>query len=388
MLSVRVQNYLESVEVFEDYGANLNTLCTICDVLDDLNVSNGFFTILLKYNNINKLVGNIVFNNLEEIMDEGSSILSNNKIFRGLIDSYCLVNNSFFDVKVPSDYYRFIDNINVLSLEQEEELFGLLHSSNKRISDRAKDIIVFCNLRLVRSIAYRYAKNSSVFSFDDLMEEGNKCLIEAIWNFDMSRDNKFSTFAHKSISLKLNTFCCSKTKSISYSYDFLEKMRIYLKIKREYIKINGEVPSLDYMKSQMREKLRNNPSDEVLDELIRRIEVHSLEVLSLSSPVSQNEGFYLEDTLPDDNVSFDVKLDDNELPEIFERVFEQIGLSDRDKEIIYYKYGLNGYPELTLEKIGSIVGVTYQRVRQIEKRVLKTIRNNSDCVYMLSGYHK
>lgn len=63
-------------------------------------------------------------------------------------------------------------------------------------------------------------------------------------------------------------------------------------------------------------------------------------------------------------------------------------MSDRDKEIIYYKYGLNGYPELTLEKIGSIVGVTYQRVRQIEKRVLKTIRNNSDCVYMLSGYHK
>jgi len=163
---------------------------------------------------------------------------------------------------------------------------------------------------------------------------------------------------------------------------------IYQKIKNDYIRLYGQKPSYEYMKEKFRLSWRYELSDAILDDLIGLIENYSKDVYSLSMPISSKEDYCLENIIPDDSESFYEKLEDNELSVLFEKVFDEIGLSDRDREIIYYKYGMKGYPELTLKKISSIVGVTYQRVQQIDNRILKKINKSADCRYILSGYHK
>lgn len=388
MLSVEAQNYLKSVLVSDDYSINFNTLCTVSLRLSELNISDSIYRILLCYSNINNLVGSIVSKNLEIIKKKGSLVLSKDKVFCDLINAYCIINNSFFEVKSYNDYYRFIDNVAVLSAEDEKLLFELLDSSDNEIKSRVRKIIIICNLRFVRSLAYSYSLKNTKFPFEELMEEGIFGLIKAIDNFDFSRCNKFSTYAHDAINQRIITYCNHDASPIKFSHDFSEKKMIYQKIKNDYIRLYGQKPSYEYMKEKFRLSWRYELSDAILDDLIGLIENYSKDVYSLSMPISSKEDYCLENIIPDDSESFYEKLEDNELSVLFEKVFDEIGLSDRDREIIYYKYGMKGYPELTLKKISSIVGVTYQRVQQIDNRILKKINKSADCRYILSGYHK
>ena len=113
-----------------------------------------------------------------------------------------------------------------------------------------------------------------------------------------------------------------------------------------------------------------------------------MDVLSLSMPIVSNGDYYLEDIVPDDSTAFYEELESNDLPLLFKEVFEEVKLDDRERMIINYRYGLDGYPILTLDQIRTIFGITYQRVQQIDKNVLKKIKKNEKCRYILSGYYK
>lgn len=388
MFSIEAKDYLKSVSVSDDYSTNFNTLCTVSSKVEELNISDCIYMILLSYDNVNNLVGSIVSNNLELIMDKNLSQLSVNKVFCSFISSYCVINNNYFDIISSDDYYRFIDNIDVLSVNDEKLLFELLNSGDIKIKKKIRDIIIICNLRFVRSLAYSYSLKNTKFSFEELMEEGNLGLIKAIDSFDFTKGNKFSTYAHNAIKQKIVSFCNRGTSQISFSYDFSEKMILYMKIKKNYIKTYGKNPDSKYMKKQFRLNWRYNISDRALNELVDLIERCSLDTYSLSMPIVSNGDYYLEDIVPDDNVSFVEEFEKNELAILFKKVFEVIDLNEREREIINYRYGLNGYPLLTLDQIRSIFSVSYQRVQQIDKRILKKIRNNEKCRYILSGYYK
>ncbi len=388
MLSINVQNYLKNITFSDDYSTNFNTLCTISEKLCDIDYDT-CLNILSEYNNINNIVSSVVNNNYEVIKNHKILDLYNNKVFLNFIDAYFNNTDSYFDTSDLSNnkYYRFVDNIDILSSEEEKALFALLSNPDPNICKSARDRLILCNLRLVRSIAWKYSKNSRL-SFEDLMEEGIAGLFKAIDNFDISKENKFSTYAIWWINQKINMANKLQTSNVKFSAAFREKMRTYLNIKRNYIKENGEAPTLQYMKKKMYERLRFKVSDKSLEELIALIERYSVDTISLSSLVGTNEGFYLEDIIPDDYVTFDIKLEEKELIDIIKNIFEIANLSDRDKEIISYRFGLNGYPRLTYEKLGKKFGVTHQRVRIIEKRILRMIRDNQACMNLLSGYHK
>lgn len=388
MLSIDVKKYLQGVSVSEDYGTNFDTLSVFSSELERLNISDCIYRVLLSYSNINGLVGNIVDSKYEFILDKGVSSLSDNKVFCSLVNAYCVINNSFYDIIESNDYYRFIDNVDVLSTNDEKFLFNLLNSGDDLIKKKVRDIIVVCNLRFVRSFAHNYSLKNTKFPFDELMEEGIIGLIRAIDNFDISTGNKFSTYAHHAIKQRIISFCNRGTNQISLSYDFSEKMVVYMKIKKNYIKTYGKNPSVDYMKEQFRLKWRNKISDRALTELFGLIEQCSMDVYSLSMPIVSSGDYYLEDIVPDDSIAFYEELENNELSELFSKVFDEINLNDRERKILNYRYGLNGYPILTFDQIRTIFDITYQRVQQIDKRVLKKIRDNDECRYILSGYYK
>jgi len=388
MLSIDVKKYLQGVSVSENYDTNFDTLSVFSSELERLNISDCIYRILLSYSNINSLVGNIVDSKYELILDKGVSSLSNNKVFCNLINAYCVINNSFYDIIESNDYYRFIDNIGILSSSDEKLLFELLNSGDEQIKKKIKNIIVVCNLRFVRSFAYKYSLKNSKFPFDELMEEGNIGLLRAINSFDFSKGNKFSTYAHQAVKQRIVSYCNRGTSQISLSYDFSEKMIVYIKIKKDYIKTYGKNPSVDYMKKQFRLMWRNKISEKSLNELFYLIEQCSMDVLSLSMPIVSNGDYYLEDIVPDDSTAFYEELESNDLPLLFKKVFEEVKLNDRERMIINYRYGLDGYPILTLDQIRTIFGITYQRVQQIDKNVLKKIKKNEKCRYILSGYYK
>ena len=290
------------------------------------------------------------------------------------------------DVVLHDNFYKYIDSIKVLSSEQEKKLFTLLHSDNKIISKCAKDKIIICNLKLIRSIVYKYSKNS-ILSFSDLMQEGILGLSKAIAYFDISTDNKFSTYAYAWIEQSIIEACRKPSDGIKFSTCFLDRKREYLKIKCDYIEKNGSVPSFQYMKQQMCRILKVKLSDKELSNLINMIEKYSLESVSLSSPIGLNSDYYLEDILPDDNSFMYEKLEKQELSDIIEKIIDKICVDDIEKYIVYYRFELNGFPKLTYEQIGKRFDISRQKVKKIEEKVLNRIKTKSYCKKMLLGYY-
>ena len=289
---------------------------------------------------------------------------------------------------MTNDYYRFIDNINVLSVSDEKLLFKLLYCNDEQIKKKARDIIITCNLRLVRSIAHAYSLKNARYNIDALMEEGNFALIKAVDNFNVSAGTKFSTYAYNAIRQRIIVFCSHDVSNISFSYNFGEKMIVYMKIKDDYIKRNGKSPSFEYMREKFRLRFKRRMSDKALSELFDLIEKCSLDVYSLSMPIGSKGGYYLEDIIPDYNEPFYEDLERKELPGLFEKVFDELDMSERNREVIYYLYGMNGYPKLVAKDIAKIFGFSHQRVQQIESSLKKRVNNNYKCKRILSGYHK
>ena len=387
MLSIDAKKYLKGISVSEDYSANFNTLSAVSLKMDELGISDNVYEILLGCSNVNSLVGSIVNNQFDLIKSDGVSKLSSDKNFCNLVNAYCVVNNSFIGDMSTNDY-RFIDHINVLSVDDEKLLFKLMNSDDKNIKKKARDIIITCNLRLVRSFANSYARRNNRYSFEELMEEGNYALIKSVNKFDASTGNKFSTYAYNSIRQRLATFCNRDNSPVSFSYDFGEKMIVYMKIKRDYIKETGVNPSYEYMKETFRSKWRYKISDKSLDELFSLIETCSMDVFSLSMPIGSKGDCYLENIVPDDYEPFYERIDCYDLPELFNKVFDELKFSERNREVIYYLYGMKGYPRLVEKDVAEIFGVSYQRVQQIDSKLKKRVIQNDKCKRLLAGYYK
>lgn len=385
MLSLDVQNYLKSFSISDDYNINFKSLCIISQALSDLNIHDGFYDILFRYCNINGLVRDVVFNNYEIVKNKQCSSLFNNEVFFGFIDAYRVINyNYFYDVS--SGDYSFIDDISVLSSNDEKDLFNLLNSSDV-LKKSIHDTIFVCNLKLVRSIAFQYKKYCKL-SIEELIDEGSLGLIRAISDFNVSKDHKFSTYATSWILQAIMSARDSQLNDVYYSNDFISRCKLYKKLKREYIIKYEKEPSRDYMKQAIHENLKVNLSDDKLDELIDLIELSFLDFVSLSSPINNTDEIYYSDIIVDNDVSVEEQVENKELSHIYDKIFNEIGLDDREKTIIYCLFGLNGFLNLTQQEIGYCFGITHQRVQQIRKRVLKMIRKNDKCLKMLSGYHK
>ncbi|MGA7216574.1 MAG: RNA polymerase sigma factor RpoD/SigA [Terrimicrobiaceae bacterium] len=254
-------------------------------------------------------------------------------------------------------YLREIAHIPLLTPEQEVKLACRIKSGDQQ----AHAEMVRANLRLVVKIARDYANVG--LPLLDLISEGNIGLIKAIERFDPAKGGKLSTYAAWWIKQSIKRALANQTKTIRLPIHLIEKIG---KMRR--------------VSSQMTEELGREPTDEELaDEIgfssskVTALKIAALRPASLDQPVQDGESFQIGDIVGDEESEnpFESLRDKDTLEEIAEVL---ILLDDRERMIINSRFGLDGHEPKTLEEIGRKLGVTRERVRQLQNVALNRLR--------------
>lgn len=227
--------------------------------------------------------------------------------------------------------------------------------------DAAKQEMVRANLRLVLSIAKRYRGRG--MTFDDLIQEGNLGLLKAVGRFDHTKGNRFSTYATWWVRQSIIRGIYDKTRTIRLPVHFIELKNLFFKVYYELLKELGREPTP--IEIAERSKL---PVDKV-----QMVLTLAAQPISLETPIGEDEQ-RLGDFLEDERAASPMEeCSDRELAEITRTLLST--LQPREEKILRLRFGLDGHPAETLERIGRIFNVSKERIRQIEKKALRKLKN-------------
>ncbi|MER3422526.1 MAG: RNA polymerase subunit sigma [Nitrospiraceae bacterium] len=254
-------------------------------------------------------------------------------------------------------YLKDIRKSTLLNFEQEQEL-------GKRIAagdQKARQQMIESNLRLVVSIGKRYMNRGLPFS--DIVEEGNIGLIKAVEKFNYARGFRFSTYASWWIRQFIERAIINQAKIIRLPVHVVERLNRYLSELEEMVQELGREPKVHEIAQRMKMSEREVTD---LKQLIRT-------TYSLDSPISDRTGTFLRDII-EDPVSVSpamtaegVRRRENIMAWIQE-------LPEKEKTVVILRFGLDGGEAHTLEEIGQTLGLTRERVRQIETAALVKLR--------------
>ncbi|MDR3570204.1 MAG: sigma-70 family RNA polymerase sigma factor [Syntrophobacteraceae bacterium] len=230
-----------------------------------------------------------------------------------------------------------------------------------RAVDTAKQEMVRANLRLVLSIAKRYRGRG--MTFDDLIQEGNLGLLKAVGRFDHTKGNRFSTYATWWVRQSIIRGIYDKTRTIRLPVHFIELKNLFFKVYYELLKELGREPTAAEIAERSKLPV----------EKVQMVLTLAAQPISLETPIGEDEqrlGDFIEDEKalsPADECS------DRELAEVTRTLLST--LQPREEKILRLRFGLDGQPAETLEKIGKLFHVSKERIRQIEKKALRKLQN-------------
>src|SRR6056297_165398 len=239
-------------------------------------------------------------------------------------------------------------------LKTKKELEGMLeHYRNRMITS---------NLRLVVSIAKKYQHRG--LSLLDLIDEGNIGLIEAVERFDYTRKCKFSTYGTWWIQQAVIKAIADKGRTIRIPIHVLNIIRKTFSVAKHLTQEYGREPNYEEIAEYM----------DTTSEHVENIMKYSGETASLDVTVDDENVTTLSDLVfsEDYEEPFDSMFYLN-LQDILDRSMDE--LSQRERKIITFRFGLSGYSPLTLEEIGKILGITRERVRQIQNKAIIRMRD-------------
>ena len=258
-------------------------------------------------------------------------------------------------------YFKDIGKVDLLTPEQEIEL-------GKRMMDgdeTAKQKLIESNLRLVVSIAKRFLGRTGM-SFSDLIQEGNMGLIKAVERFDYRRGFHFSTYGTWWIRQAISRAMADQARTIRIPVHMVETINRLSRVTRMLWQKLGREPT----ESEIAEAM--GLSEEKVGE-IRKI---ALEPTSLETPTGEEGDSEFYDFVEDENTkSPSENVIQMMLKEQLLAVIET--LTPREQKVIRLRYGLDDAHPRTLEEVGKEFNVTRERIRQIEAKALKKLRNPS-----------
>jgi len=255
-------------------------------------------------------------------------------------------------------YLRSIGRVPLLTREDEVRLAKRIEQNDMS----AKNALIEANLRLVVSIAKRYSGRG--LTLLDLIQEGNLGLIRAVEKFDWRRGFKFSTYATWWIRQAITRALADQSRTIRIPVHMVERMNRVARAKRSLMQQNNREPSFE----EIAELVEMTPKK--VEEILKL----GQEPVSLEAPVGGEEG----DASLGDFISDEVG--DRPLEVVANRIrdadLQQVldSLPWRERRVIELRYGLGDKGPMTLEDIGHEVGVTRERVRQIESKTLAMLK--------------
>ncbi len=275
-----------------------------------------------------------------------------------------LKNVNKFDTEVPDPVQMYLKEIGrtpLLTKDEEKDLAKRL----ERGEEEARQKLIKANLRLVVSIAKRYANRTPHLSILDLVQEGNLGLARAVEKFDYRKGFKFSTYATWWIRQAITRALADQSRTIRIPVHMVETISKYTQVRRQLIQELGRDPLAEEIAAEM----------SVDVEKIRHIQKISQEVLSIESPVGEDEDSTLSDFIPDEkNISPSQMVTQSLLRDLIKEVL--VDLAEREQKILKMRFGLEDGVSHTLEEVGKVFGVTRERIRQIESKALEKIREH------------
>ena len=257
-------------------------------------------------------------------------------------------------------YLKEIGNIPLLTAEEEVFLAQRIEKGD----EQARKQLIEANLRLVVSIAKKYVGRG--MSFLDLIQEGNMGLMKAVEKFDYKKGNKFSTYSTWWIRQAITRGIADTAKTIRVPVHMVETINKTLRTSRMLLQELGREPTNEEIAKKM-----NMPVAKI-DEILKT----SRDPVSLDTPIGEEEDSQLGDFIEDESLLSPV--DSASFSMLKEELEEAMAsLTERERNVIKLRFGLDDGKTRTLEEVGKEFNVTRERIRQIEAKALRKLRHPS-----------
>lgn len=257
-------------------------------------------------------------------------------------------------------YLREIGRVRMIKPDEEIELARRIAKGD----GEAKKKLIQANLRLVISIAKKYVNRG--LPFQDLIQEGNLGLIRAAEKFDHTKGFKFSTYATWWIRQAISRGLADKSRTIRVPVHMVESINKLKKTSARLSQELGRKPNEDELSGAM----------ELPVGKIQEILAADREPVSMEMPLNRDEETYLGDLIEDnESTRPDSTTEEELLRQDIGRMLSQ--LTPRERDIMHLRYGLEDGRQRTLEEVGRLFNITRERVRQIEHKAFRKLRQPS-----------